>query len=431
MKKFFTLVVLLVGLVLQVNAVKIKGSWDSWVEHTLTFIAGNTYSISLTLTGNSTFEFCIDNGSIYKNNGTMTWYNCTNWTFNTTDNNCHIITVDPGTYTFIWKDDVQTLSVTYPTSETETVYFYNNHSWASPIVYLLGSSYWDNDKGSGSVGRASGIEMSQIGSTDVWMLEYPKSLGSQYIAFVKDRQDNYDNFWNTEAVYKDDFNSSKPLYVPNTTDPVNKNYTDGNSKWTAYWIPGAWHPFPTYTRNVTEGNYGTICLPFAATVTGAKVYQITGKVLDGDENVTAVNLVEVNGLVAGVAYIFKATGSTLTATLSGNYADVATGNAMLGSYTAGTNVPTDNYIVYDNKIRKAGTGVTVGQYKGYIIPENIPDASSRSANYLSFEDETTGIAGVEMNDDAEQNVVYNLNGQRVMNPSKGLYIVNGKKVIIK
>ena len=26
---------------------------------------------------------------------------------------------------------------------------------------------------------------------------------------------------------------------------------------------------------------------------------------------------------------------------------------------------------------------------------------------------------------------YNLNGQKVQNPTKGLYIVNGKKVIIK
>ena len=47
---------------------------------------------------------------------------------------------------------------------------------------------------------------------------------------------------------------------------------------------------------------------------------------------------------------------------------------------------------------------------------------------------TTGIAAVEKTDNtesAEQKVVYNLNGQRVMNPTKGLYIVNGKKVIMK
>ena len=31
----------------------------------------------------------------------------------------------------------------------------------------------------------------------------------------------------------------------------------------------------------------------------------------------------------------------------------------------------------------------------------------------------------------EQGVVYNLQGQQVMQPTKGLYIINGKKVVIK
>lgn len=48
-----------------------------------------------------------------------------------------------------------------------------------------------------------------------------------------------------------------------------------------------------------------------------------------------------------------------------------------------------------------------------------------------FDDEVTGINAVENAGNADAKVVYNLNGQRVMNPAKGLYIVNGKKVIIK
>lgn len=50
-----------------------------------------------------------------------------------------------------------------------------------------------------------------------------------------------------------------------------------------------------------------------------------------------------------------------------------------------------------------------------------------------FDDEVTGISQIENTQPAtvKNTVVYNLNGQRVMNPAKGLYIVNGKKVIIK
>ena len=52
---------------------------------------------------------------------------------------------------------------------------------------------------------------------------------------------------------------------------------------------------------------------------------------------------------------------------------------------------------------------------------------------LSLDGETTGI-GAALIDNGQltiDNAVYNLNGQRVMNPAKGLYIVNGRKVVVK
>ena len=45
-----------------------------------------------------------------------------------------------------------------------------------------------------------------------------------------------------------------------------------------------------------------------------------------------------------------------------------------------------------------------------------------------------GLTGIDEPRDKKENVelkIYNLNGQRVQNPTKGLYIVNGKKIIIK
>jgi hypothetical protein len=52
--------------------------------------------------------------------------------------------------------------------------------------------------------------------------------------------------------------------------------------------------------------------------------------------------------------------------------------------------------------------------------------------FLAFDEdgETTGISTIQ---NAEQGTkeIYNLNGQRVNQPAKGLYIVNGKKVFIK
>ena len=46
-----------------------------------------------------------------------------------------------------------------------------------------------------------------------------------------------------------------------------------------------------------------------------------------------------------------------------------------------------------------------------------------------FKDIVTGINSIAAN--GQTVVVYNLKGQRVMNAQKGLYIQNGKKVVIK
>ena len=69
-------------------------------------------------------------------------------------------------------------------------------------------------------------------------------------------------------------------------------------------------------------------------------------------------------------------------------------------------------------------GANLAAHKAYLST----DAAAASRDFLGFEDETTGIEKVEA---VKQNAgeFYNIAGQRVANPTKGLYIVNGKKVI--
>ena len=70
----------------------------------------------------------------------------------------------------------------------------------------------------------------------------------------------------------------------------------------------------------------------------------------------------------------------------------------------------------------------------YIDKSNVNASVLSRGLSISFDDdETTGITTVEKTDNTDNAAqkVYNLNGQRIMNPTKGLYIVNGKKVIIK
>jgi hypothetical protein len=57
-------------------------------------------------------------------------------------------------------------------------------------------------------------------------------------------------------------------------------------------------------------------------------------------------------------------------------------------------------------------------------------AGSSFAPQLFFDGNVTGIGAVK-SINKEDGAYYNLAGQRVAQPQKGLYIVNGKKVIIK
>ena len=68
-------------------------------------------------------------------------------------------------------------------------------------------------------------------------------------------------------------------------------------------------------------------------------------------------------------------------------------------------------------------GKTVATNRAYL--QTTTDAARIDLNF----DETTAIETVKTQQADGQ--YFNLAGQRVVNPTKGLYIVNGKKVIIK
>lgn len=438
MKKLLLILLVFAGMVTTASADDfLKGSFDSWGDG-VKFNNDNQASVELTSGTDIEYKIVL-NGTWYgaQNQGaTMFWNNCTNWIFSSIGGgqNCHLQVCVTGTYTFtIDKTDGLKVTVTYPAYSTNEVYFCNNLSFSTPYTYILKGSNWDDDKGSGSKDQPNGIAMTQIGTTNIWKAEYPVGANKGYVAFVNAEQNNYDNFWATKAVYRADLSTSTPLFVSTAVNSGDKNSTQ-------YFNNGEWHAYPTYSRAVTSGNFGTICLPFAATVTGATVYEITGKVVDGGSNVTGINLSEVAGtLTAGKAYIFKATGTTLTATYSGSYTAALTDQDMQGNLSStplSVTADADNYIVKDNQIRQVvsgGSGVTVGQYKGYIKMSSVSVAAAPGLNFMGlFDDVVTGIEDTRLNNTAEtNNVVYNLAGQRVATPAKGLYIVNGKKVIIK
>ena len=80
-----------------------------------------------------------------------------------------------------------------------------------------------------------------------------------------------------------------------------------------------------YTRDVTNGNYGTICLPRASkTITGATMWRAV------DKNAEGVVIEQVSAMEAGVPYFFQATANQLKVEMQGETKPAGKANGLVG-----------------------------------------------------------------------------------------------------
>ena len=73
----------------------------------------------------------------------------------------------------------------------------------------------------------------------------------------------------------------------------------------------------------------------------------------------------------------------------------------------------------------------IAAWKAYLPVTNYNPAAEIKGFNLIFRDPTTGIEEIETLPSAEEDAIYTLSGIRMTNPTKGIYIKNGKKVVVK
>ena len=186
----------------------------------------------------------------------------------------------------------------------------------------------------------------------------------------------------------------------------------------------------SYTLSVSDAGAATLILPFDATIpVGVEVYTlnyIAGSSAAQATEVTATLPANTPVLVIADEGNYDFTGAGIW-----QKAATMTYDALTGVYQK-TIVPTGSYILTKKDdivgFRKAdGSTNTVEANRAYLT------ATGASARMLSinFGAETTGIADVKSQMEEGGCEYYNLNGQRVAQPNKGLYIINGKKMVVK
>ena len=85
------------------------------------------------------------------------------------------------------------------------------------------------------------------------------------------------------------------------------------------------------------------------------------------------------------------------------------------------------------KLIKPGTSFNFPVHKAYARPLDIFSGAAKVQPVFDEEDNNnvTGIENIENTTTTDKNVYYNLQGQRVENPQHGVFIHNGKKVVLK
>ena len=194
---------------------------------------------------------------------------------------------------------------------------------------------------------------------------------------------------------------------------------------------------PTHTLTVSAAKYSTLYLGYAVALPeGVKAY-----VVEGINNETGyATLAAVEGVLpANTGFILQAEQDSYTferPTVGEGRATIAS-NMLKGTVAdtyieVGTATPYVLGLDANSVVGLYQAKVTEGKflnnaYKAYLLLDAAQ--SSNTYGYRFDGENTTGIETIETS--AQDNVIYDLTGRRVEKAVKGLYIVNGKKVLVK
>lgn len=198
------------------------------------------------------------------------------------------------------------------------------------------------------------------------------------------------------------------------------------------YAPGT-YPMVKITRTLTAGKWATAVYPFA--VSGVDKIAV----LDSyNKSTGALGFTTAAASTANVPFLMRSTADKSEISLNNvkvaaaAATDAVKNEASLKGVYAATTVDNSakNYVLSNNVIYPIGANsATVNPYRAYI--QIAQDADPARGLTFTVDGETTAIDGITAGENAEDGAVYNLQGQRVVKAQKGLYIKDGRKVMVK
>lgn len=322
------------------------------------------------------------------------------------------------------------ISLNMPTNGSFIRIQSNNHS-----TYLYGTTYGDTKLNLGSDGEGSeSIFYYTTDGTTGNLLSYyngyyvmcAASSGQVTLASVSDSPAEFTLAASSTA-------GTYTLKYPAKDGGQNRYlyaYSDRTDCTGSYSTPNDFKLSYVTTLPVTIGTsgYATLYAPVDLTIPdGATVYTISGV----NDDKTAVNVEEVTGTIpANTAVLITGSASSYDFTIASTITEFSGTNILKGQIaTIDASTVTTPYTMQkigDEKGFAKFNGDYLKGFKAYL--ENPISTSGTLA--LHFPD-ATGINAINAATENGNATIYDLQGRRVQNAARGLYIVNGKKVLVK
>ena len=182
------------------------------------------------------------------------------------------------------------------------------------------------------------------------------------------------------------------------------------------------------TATLNASGYATFCSEYPLDLDNMEngtAWKITDVEETGD-----VVFEQVTGTVKGGTPLFLMGEASATVTIP----SVASTETLADNLLIGTLAPTyvtEGFGLSGDTFKSIDPAGVVPAKKAYL-PASVADklASSTKLRFV-FDGNATAITAIEAAEAVNNGVIYNLSGQRVVKPLKGIYIQNGKKFIVK
>ena len=348
-----------------------------------------------------------------------------------------------------------TFSITLPSAAEYIIFTNNNGSQTADLAFVNNKQYTNAEEPADSYT----VKFVNIaGWNDVYVYGWNGSTNSGWTANKAEKTSTVNVFGVDADVYE--------CTISLSVEPKNLIFhnNDGTQTQDLQWVEGATYSYDdtekgyflftddadqfkpaenidvaganaSYARQFTPDNVCTVVLPFAI---GADVAKAAGKFyrinsiadgyIRGTEETPAPYVPYI--FIPAKDYPFTNIGIGQLPAVQNNSITTAEGYT-LQFVTETTELASDasyDYYGFQGGNFVKAAYATVNPFRSYI---KVAKSANAPATLIWTDDEATGISSLKADIQNGKADVYDLQGRRVLNPVRGLYIVNGKKVIVK